>query len=1445
MHVEASKTAFSRRLLACFLVDLMVLTSLPSLAAPIPQAGGSAAAAPTPAQQITLAANGAPLAGADVALVLANMNKVSLGTTDTQGKTSPALDLANAAPGNPALNLANLGKVELHAEVDECVNGKQQVYLVGPGGQLPPPPANCKRHRLAGTFYWGVTTAVVLDTVLNTLIAQAGPALAGGAARPAANPAPAQANQNANGTGTQTPANGANSTGTGAQTGSGTANTTGTGAAGTTGTTANGTTAQTGATGTAAPGTGAGTTGATATGAQTGARPPVAVPAGGQALPDEATRAVNQAMEKYLTGLTDNMAGNVDPSGEARSIGDKQALALVKEVYLRDLTNYAFSMAQKAALTDAELDKLTGQLRTDAAGVYQAYAAMGSAEREFNPWDPGQSKSDVKSGYESLIKEADDADKKGDNEWAASRRQLANGRAFGRWPRYQQAVQNFYAALDKNPLLGIQIKGFIDGDYLFKILQTKVDHFASNAELRDLIRAHLNASRDQTTAEIDRAAKLQTLVDMWEFGEAKYQRQQDQAAGLGPFAQNLIATLRLVREAYDGGKAVDDGVKNLLLTFIVAGVAFIPVVGAFASAGIQLYRDGSDLVVAYIDNLNVENAAGAIGYTQRISSQQALDDAKFRALLAAAMFLPTVPGAVGDLKAFGVKVVRRLTPATKAAVAEEAAIAAGTKPLLVKTAPEVPGMAPGRTAANDAEAAQMLKDFIARQDKLGGVQEVNAEIDYARKAGVPEDTIKSITKNFSETGLPVQNKAIASDLLKARLEQLGYDLNMTRDEFLQLQGLSVRNSAKGVGLTEADYQFLRDKLAADPRYLDKLPQRGYLTDFNQDPFHGRFQPQEGFIGALDAESAANLGKAVKAWDTSVANSPLLRDFEQIARSDGTPEQVRDLAMALKADPQAMRSLKNAPSEVRDTFNWAEKTLVYDVHDATVMSYVRTIEKDVHGNRAPWAGPKVELQVDDFRTPGGSGVGVNTDRDFRVLYKNAAGDWIEVPKEYWQNASTKAFADASGYTPAKLRGVAAPEDVVAWSRWNASEHGGETVEQAMEEKWKELHQQLGTDKGHPEASLEFTDQGQRAGRQAQVAKNIEDVKAGNAMLKDPEGFGIMYNEKADVYLRMKSALHPEGDTLEAMAQLNKGIDMLGDVRNGYTKYFQKFGQKPPFPPVPTNLEKGAKLIKSLGPFNKTITAKQIQDVEDGLRALGYGGPTEAQARALGYKGPFTPGDPIRGFVKDLDGQFEALKTVNPPMSIPGFGAPLPKGAVAAVTPAAVAAPAAAAGTSLGGVTANTINQTSPGGDAPDNPITGTGVRPGDYTVMDRIVRDKLTAAGQNAAGWKSVRVAGGAVFYTSPITSPPSAPHSPAAASWLRRLRTLLPCPASAAAWRLPHPRRFPAVPRRTLLPLPPVLLPRTIAQLSRRPSTKLLTRTTQQRAPSQQPATQRKLLLKP
>ncbi len=159
-----------------------------------PTAGPSTSGQATPsanpqpgAIELVVQNNGQAVTGAEVALSLANQGKVPVGTTDSEGNTSIALDLANLGKAgvqsetgkDVALELANLGKAEMHVEVEECPDGKTRVWLVGPDGQLGPPGENCKRRRLAGFFLWGHSQRVVIDVGLGTVVAtDTGPAAA-------------------------------------------------------------------------------------------------------------------------------------------------------------------------------------------------------------------------------------------------------------------------------------------------------------------------------------------------------------------------------------------------------------------------------------------------------------------------------------------------------------------------------------------------------------------------------------------------------------------------------------------------------------------------------------------------------------------------------------------------------------------------------------------------------------------------------------------------------------------------------------------------------------------------------------------------------------------------------------------------------------------------------------------------------------------------------------------------------------------------------------------------------------------------------------------------------------------------------------------------------------------------------------------------------------------
>jgi hypothetical protein len=366
------------------------------------------------------------------------------------------------------------------------------------------------------------------------------------------------------------------------------------------------------------------------------------------------------------------------------------------------------------------------------------------------------------------------------------------------------------------------------------------------------------------------------------------------------------------------------------------------------------------------------------------------------------------------------------------------------------------------------------------------------------------------------------------------------------------------------------------------------------------PLERRPQPRDGVPAALERPSATTLPPRYEdvlppsPRPAAVAGpeSPNIARFRGMLERGETPT-IADL-MALQRNPAEMRSLKTAPEAVRQRFNELERQLVYDPHDRAVVEHVK---RTVPGLA------RREVRVHDFRTPGAKAGDVNTDRDYRVLYKNDAGDWIEVPRRAWEKKSHDVFAQLTGYDPGVARSLLSPADQKAWDALDAS---------ARKRKWAEMHQQLATDRWHPEASVDFSDQARVRGEIVMLKEaNIVRVRNGEGELVDPHRLGMMYNEKADVYLRQRNPL-------EAMAQVNKGLQLLDEVRAGYTKLGLDAGRLSP------RFRRASEAIQSLRPYDASITPAMIDAVERRLRQEGFTG--------------------IRGFKEALDSQFHALQAV---------------------------------------------------------------------------------------------------------------------------------------------------------------------------------------------------------
>lgn len=108
---------------------------------------------------LNVSSGGAPLADLEVALNAANTGKVSLGRTNAQGDLALALDAAN------------LGKARVQVVSEDCPKKDDRVWLIGPGGQLPPARSGCNR-KVLGAFFWG-TPRVSVD-LLAGVVAQGG-----------------------------------------------------------------------------------------------------------------------------------------------------------------------------------------------------------------------------------------------------------------------------------------------------------------------------------------------------------------------------------------------------------------------------------------------------------------------------------------------------------------------------------------------------------------------------------------------------------------------------------------------------------------------------------------------------------------------------------------------------------------------------------------------------------------------------------------------------------------------------------------------------------------------------------------------------------------------------------------------------------------------------------------------------------------------------------------------------------------------------------------------------------------------------------------------------------------------------------------------------------------------------------------------------------------------
>ncbi len=377
--------------------------------------------------------------------------------------------------------------------------------------------------------------------------------------------------------------------------------------------------------------------------------------------------------------------------------------------------------------------------------------------------------------------------------------------------------------------------------------------------------------------------------------------------------------------------------------------------------------------------------------------------------------------------------------------------------------------------------------------------------------------------------------------------------------------------------------------------------------------------------AAQEQAAAPAAEPTPAQEAEVVS--LVRDNTTHGLG-GQPLADLHVVIAIMTDPTMVRALKNAPAEVQQAFANTRET-IYRWHDGEVVQHVKETVPGMSDR---------EVRVLEFRTPGATGPSLNTDRDYRVCYmaghdNNGAEIWIEVPRRYWEDTSYNTFARLTG---------------------------GPTGSPKASKDWADEHQQLATDKYHPEASPAFSDQknvfNKATGKYEpmQVVSNVEQVMAvmqrrkwnadtrqwetipedafpspvgvGDVIpsaadsgskpvrvdLEDPQSLGQMYEVK----------VHDARLAQEAFVQANKAVQTLICLRKSYNVQGREIGTVSP--EVLAGMQAVTEVTEKLAADPNRRDPKAVADAVKTLRANGF--------PSLG------------DFMNKLGGQFESFKNM---------------------------------------------------------------------------------------------------------------------------------------------------------------------------------------------------------
>jgi hypothetical protein len=558
-----------------------------------------------------------------------------------------------------------------------------------------------------------------------------------------------------------------------------------------------------------------------------------------------------------------------------------------------------------------------------------------------------------------------------------------------------------------------------------------------------------------------------------------------------------------------------------------------------------------------------------------------------------------------------IKAAEGVVDTAKATKAVDAAAGAAKEIKAAKATKAVDAVAGAAKEIKAAEAAKAETAAVdaaetARADKARKAEDAR-EADKTRKAKEADDAREADKARKAKEADDAREADKARKAKEADDAREADKVRNAKEADDAREADNARKAKEADDAREAD-NARKAKEADDAREADKARKAKEAEDARE---------AEKARKAKEAEEAEKVRKAEeakrRAKEGALKEPIATKDMPQhiqdklkiIMDKTASADQRRAAILELQRDTRSMRTLKLAEDEkVREGFNEALHELVYDPHNKEL---VKRIEDTVPGMKGK------NIKVDSVRTPGTKAKlgDINTDNDYRLVYQDEKGNWIEIDKRKWEKQSTQIFAEKSGYSEEKLRQALSPSRQADLDRELANATAAE--KDALKKKyWAEEHGQTPTDKFHPEASRDYSDQAidKNTGQKIQQggdkpSTSITEAEKGKGVLEDPQGLGQMYQEKILGNLR-------KGNEAEAIAQAQKATDTLRELQKGY------MAQNFKTPQLPRNLEDAMHEVKRAYTDFRANPAELNQK----LQKLGFGG--------------------IEDFSNKLSSQFESFK-----------------------------------------------------------------------------------------------------------------------------------------------------------------------------------------------------------